>query len=73
MPQSGIDQMKIWFLDQDWDQVYQAESADQKAEIFQTILTQKLDEIFPEKIRKINSDDQPGVTHKLKQMDRRHD
>ena len=71
MPQSGIDQMKSWFIDQDWDKVYQAESADQKAEIFQTILTQKLDEIFPEKVRKFNSDDQPWVSHKLKQMDRR--
>ena len=49
LPQSGIVRMKDWFIDQTWDQVYQAESAHQKAEIFQNILVQKLDEIFPEK------------------------
>ena len=71
LPQSGIVRMKDWFIDQTWDQVYQAESAHQKAEIFQNILVQKLDEIFPEKIRKVNSDDQPWISHKLKQMDRK--
>jgi hypothetical protein len=30
-----------------------------------------LDEIFPEKVRKVNSDDQPWISFKLKQMDRR--
>ena len=47
LPQSGIVRMKDWFIDQTWDQVYQAESAHQKAEIFQNILVQKLHEIFP--------------------------
>ena len=36
-----------------------------------TTLISKLDEIFPEKIRKINSDDQPWISHRLKQMDGR--
>ena len=30
----------------------------------------KLDEIFPEKTRKINSDDQPWISFKLKKLDR---
>ena len=30
-----------------------------------------MDEIFPEKVRKVNSDDQPWISFKLKQMDRR--
>ena len=30
-----------------------------------------MDEIFPEKIRKVHSDDQPWISHKLKQMDRK--
>ena len=70
LPQSGIDQLTEWFIDQTWDQVYSVQSAHKKAEIFQQLLTQKLDEIFPIKTRKISSDDQPWVTHKLKQMDR---
>ena len=69
-PQSGMDQLTEWFIDQTWDQVYSEQSAHKKAEIFQHLLTQKLDEIFPVKTRRISSDDQPWITHKLKQMDR---
>ena len=70
-PQSGILKMKNWLIDYQWDEVYSAESAHDKAKIFQNILLEKLDEIFPEKTRKINSDDQPWVSFKLKQLDRR--
>ena len=70
-PQSGIDKLREWFIDETWDQVYSAESAHEKARIFQKILVDKLYEIFPEKIRKISSDDQPWVTFKLKKLDRR--
>ena len=34
-------------------------------------LIAKLDEVFPEKIRKVSSDDQPWITHKIKLLDRR--
>ena len=27
-PESGLDSMKEWFIDQTWDQVFEAESAD---------------------------------------------
>ena len=70
MPQSGIEKMRAWFIDKTWEEIYDTESAHQKAEIFQEILIQKLDEIFPMKSRRINSDDQPWIRHKLKQMDR---
>ena len=70
-PESGIRKMKDWFIDQTWEKVYQAESAHDKAEIFQSMLINILDEIFPEKERKISSDDQPWITQKLKKMDRR--
>ena len=51
--------MKEWFIDQTWDQV------------FEQILVDKLDDFFPQKTRKIQSDDQPYITNKLKQMDRK--
>ena len=63
--------MKNWFIDQSWKEVYQAETAHEKAKIFQNILLKVLDEIFPEKIRKISSDDQAWITHRLKMLDRR--
>ena len=58
-------------MDQTWEQVFNVESAHEKAQIFQKILVDKLDEIFPEKIRKVNSDDQPWVSFKLKKLDRK--
>ena len=63
--------MRKWFIDQTWEEVYIEESAHEKAKIFQNMLISKLDEIFPEKMRKINSDDQPWISFRLKQMDRR--
>ena len=63
--------MREWFIDPTWDQVYSAESVHLKAEIFQKLLVDKLDEIFPEKVRKVQSDDAPWITFKLKKMDRK--
>ena len=70
-PQSGFDQLADWFMDQAWDQVYTVQSAHDKAEIFQKMLVEKLDQVFPEKIRKISNDDAPWMTFKLKKMDRK--
>jgi hypothetical protein len=63
--------MKNWFIDKALDEVYDATSAHEKAELFQNILLKKLDEIFPEKVRKVNSDNQSWISFKLKQMDRK--
>ena len=68
LPQSGFDQLTEWFIDQTWDRVYSAQSAHEKAELFQQILATKLEEIFPMKTRKISSDDQPWVTFQLKKL-----
>ena len=70
-PQSGILKMKDWFIDQTWEEVYSAESAHEKASIFQKMLIAKLDEFFPEREMKIQSDDQPLISQKLKKLDRR--
>ena len=70
-PQSGMVKFQEWLIDQDWKEVYTAESAHDKASIFQNILVSKLDEIFPEKKRKVQSDDQPWISHKLKQLGRK--
>ena len=70
-PQSGIQKMKEWFVDKTWEEVTEVENAHEKASNFHKVLLEKLDEIFPEKERKINSDDQPWITYKLKMLDRR--
>ena len=63
-PQSGMTKMKEWFVNQTWDKVYESETAHEKAAVFQQMLLNALDEIFPEKIRKINSDDQPWISQR---------
>ena len=71
IPESGMRRMTDWFLDQNWEEVYKAESAHDKASLFQAKLMEALNNIFPEKIMKVSSDDQPWVTHRLKVLDRR--
>ena len=58
-------------MDLTWDDVLKEETAHEKAAIFQKSLVDKYEEIFPEKILKINSDDAPWISQKLKKMDRR--
>ena len=69
--QSGILKMKDWFIDQTWEEIYSAESAHDKAQLFQTLLLSKMNEIFPDKNRKIQSDDAPWISFQLKKLDRK--
>ena len=71
VPQSGIMKMKEWFVDQNWEEIFKAETAHEKAELFQNIIIKVFDEIFPEKTRKISNYDQPWITHRLKVLDRK--
>ena len=70
IPESGILKMKEWFVDQSWKEVYEAESAHVKADVFQKILLKALDDFFPQKVRKINNDYQLWISHCLKVLDR---
>ena len=70
-PQSGIDALQEWFISQNWNLVYKAESGHEKAAVFQKLLVDILNKIFPEKTRKINTNDKPWITIKLKKLDRK--
>ena len=52
-------------MNQKWDEVYQSESAHDKADILQTLLLQNFNKNFPEKTRKVSTDDQPWISHKI--------
>ena len=47
---SGLDKMKNWFMERTWDQVFQAETANEKANICQQLLLKALNNYLPEKI-----------------------
>ena len=68
---SGLAKFKQWIQEQDWTEVLNAESVDNKAEQLHNMVLDKLDEFCPEKTRKISSDDQPWYTEQLKRLNRR--
>ena len=68
--ESGIRRMTQWLMDEDWQSVADANTADEKGIIFQNILEAKYNEYFPKKTIKVSNDDQPWFTQKLKQLDR---
>ena len=70
-PDSGFQKMKEWFLNQSWEDIYKAETAHEKAAKFQETLINALENIFPEKILKVNNDDQPWMNNELKLLDRK--
>ena len=70
LKQSGIDLLEKWLNQQTWEEVINAKTVDEKSEIFQTMLIQKIDEFLPEVKRKISSDDQPFCSEKMKRLKR---
>ena len=69
--ESGLNNMKMWFQEQTWVEIFEAESAHVKAEILQTKLLSALNKFCPEKSFKFNNDDQPWMSRKLKTLDRK--
>ena len=48
-PQSGFIQMENWFMAQTWREIFEKESAHEKAETLQKILLDALERFFPQK------------------------
>ena len=70
MKQTGIDLFGHWLKNQDWNEMYNADTVDEKVEIFHNSLLEKVDEFLPEKTRKISNDDQPFCTEEMKRLKR---
>lgn len=70
LKQSGIDLFGHWIKKQSWKEVFDAKSVDEKSEIFQKMLLEKVEEFLPLKKVKISSDDQPFCTEKMKRLKR---
>ena len=70
MKQSGIDLFGEWLNKQTWKEVLEAETLDEKAEMLQNMLVDKVDEFLPQKQRKVSSDDQPFCTEEMKRFKR---
>ena len=50
--QSGIDKMRSWLMEETFENVYKAETAHEKAAIFQEMLMTKFESIFQKKLER---------------------
>ena len=71
LTKSGLEKFISWIQDQDWREILEEDSVDTKAEKLHNMVINKLDEVCPEKNRKISSDDDPWFTEKLKKLQRK--
>ena len=71
LPESGIKAMGNWIVNHDWENVFGAITAHEKASIFQSTLLEKLNCFLPEKIVKFTSVDQVWITPEIKDISRR--
>ena len=69
--ESGIRDMGRWIVSHTWEEVYSAVTTHEKADVFQTILLQKLNYFLPEKVITFSSDNQVWVTPEIKQLSRK--
>ena len=53
MTEIGLHKMRLWLEEETWDEVTHEESANRKAEVFQSMLLVKYKEFFPEKYAKL--------------------
>ena len=68
---SGMQNMQNWLIGEDWTNDLMKETSDDKANEFQKVIQNKYDECFPEKVVQISNDDQPWITNKIKELDRK--
>ena len=71
LPESGLNSFGAWVKMQNWEEVYGATTAHEKAEKLQQMLFENLDKYLPTKTIKICSEDQAWFTTELKKLDRR--
>ena len=71
LPESGMLIYKQWLLSEDWSELYQIETAHEKADYLHSKLMLALDKFLPLKTLKLRQDDQPWVTKEIKDLDRR--
>ena len=71
LTKSGLSKFQSWIQEQTWREVLEEESVDIKAENLHNMVLNKLDELCPEKNRRISSDDRPWYTKELEKMSRK--
>ena len=69
-PDSAIRKMGEWLQSKSWTELYRTKGPNQKAEMFEQTIMEKVDLFFPFKTMKIDENDKPWVDKKLQKLDR---
>ena len=69
-PDSAIRTMGQWIQSQKWEHIYRESDPNAKVIMFEKILVDKINELFPEKVLKVNENDKPWIDSKLLKIDR---
>ena len=70
-PDSAIREMGQWVQGQTWKEVYDISCPSKKAEKFEKLILEKVDQLFPQKSIKLSIDDKPWVDLHLLNLDRK--
>ena len=71
LTESGLFQFGVWVKAQNWESVFSATTAHEKAKIIQNLLLENLNKFLPKKTIKKISEDQPWFTDKLRKIKRK--
>ena len=71
LPESGFKAMEKWLLKETWIILYSSPDVEEKAEILQKTLMEKVNLFFPLKTTRFSDDDEPWVSDRLKKLDRK--
>ena len=71
LPESGIREFGRWICSENWADIPVTGNPSEQVEIFQKLVTSKVDEFLPQKSLKVNPfRDKPFITSELKKLDR---
>ena len=71
MPESGMHKLKVILETANWDELYLAETAHEKATLFEKKVIELCDKTIPKKTMSISSDDEPFYNDKLDKLNRK--
>ena len=71
LPESVLAMIKNILKTKNWSNIINAASVDEKANLFHSEVMAVVNQVAPQKLRKISSDDQPWYTEQLKKLDRK--
>ena len=71
LPDSKVREFGQWITSQSWDIISLEDEPTKQVHLFENLVTQKLNDVFPQKITKLGLEDKPFMTSELKALKRK--